>query len=83
MEGDLEGGGNVISRVVGIELGKGEEAGGGKKMGKEMRMEVWKELGKEVSMEIGEGWKEYEEGDGDDGEDGGGRRRWGNRWGRR
>ena len=65
MEGDLEGGGKEISRVVGIELGKGEEEGGGKKMGKEMRMEVWKELGKEVSMEMGEGGKGGEQGDED------------------
>ena len=60
MEGVLEGGGKEISRVVGIGLGKGEEEGGGKKMGKEMRMdslEVWKELGKEVSVEMGEGGK--------------------------
>ena len=69
MEGDLEGGGKEISRVVGIELGKGEKEGGGKKMGKEVRMEVWKELGKEVSMEMGEGGKGGEQGDEDGDED--------------
>ena len=60
--------------MVGIELGREEGEGSGKKMGKGTRVELWKDLGKEVSMEMGGGWKEGEQGvehgDKDVGEDG-------------
>ena len=87
MEGDGEGGRNEISMVVGLQLDQGEGEGDGKKIGKEMRMEVWKGFGKEVIMDMaqmGKGGEEGEQGD-EDGdedvsEDGHGRRRWGNRW---